>query len=109
MDKPKPDLCEECKEIPPVDVANISGKYKRDINDFKWVCRRCHMKSDGRIKDGTERLNQYGKSKEKTIIKRNKEQDRKCPLCGSFYVVKRGFINGKRQRFGCKNCNIRFS
>lgn len=45
--KPKPSLCEDCKEVSPVDVANISGKYKRDINDFKWVCRRCHMKSDG--------------------------------------------------------------
>lgn len=107
--KPKPLLCEDCKEVPPVDVANISEKYKRDINDFKWVCRRCHMKSDGRIEEGTKRLNQYVKNKEKIIIKRNKEISRKCPLCGSFYVVKRGFIDGKRQRFGCKNCKIRFS
>lgn len=48
--KPKPELCEECKDKPPYDVANISGKYKRDINDFRYLCRRCHMKSDGRIK-----------------------------------------------------------
>jgi hypothetical protein len=49
--KLKPKLCEHCKKKPPCDLANISQKYKRDINDFKWLCRRCHMKSDGRIKN----------------------------------------------------------
>ena len=28
--------------------ANISGEYKRDVNDFEWLCRKCHMKKDGR-------------------------------------------------------------
>jgi len=45
---PKPKLCEICKKKPPYDLANISGEYKRDINDFRWLCRKCHMKSDGR-------------------------------------------------------------
>ena len=49
--KPKPDLCEECHELPPYDLANISGEYLRDINDFRWLCRRCHVKSDGRMKN----------------------------------------------------------
>lgn len=48
--KSKPELCEECKKIPPYDLSNISGKYKRDINDFRWLCRKCHMLSDGRLK-----------------------------------------------------------
>lgn len=47
--KPKPILCECCKENRPYDLANISGGYKRDINDFEWLCRSCHMKKDGRI------------------------------------------------------------
>ena len=47
--KVKLELCEECKKVKPYDVANISGKYKRDVNDFKWLCRRCHMEKDGRI------------------------------------------------------------
>lgn len=47
--KLKPKVCEECKEAPPYDLANISGKYKRDVNDFEWLCRRCHMKKDGRL------------------------------------------------------------
>lgn len=47
--KPKPKFCKKCNKSPPYDLANISGKYKRDINDFEWICRRCHMKSDGRL------------------------------------------------------------
>ncbi len=51
--KPKPKLCEDCKKFPPLDLANISGEYKRDLNDFKWICRKCHMKEDGRLKQLT--------------------------------------------------------
>jgi len=47
--KPKPEFCEMCNIRPPYDLANISGEYKRDINDFKWLCRSCHMKEDGRL------------------------------------------------------------
>jgi hypothetical protein len=47
--KIKPTVCEICKIKKPYDLANISGKYKRDINDFQWLCRSCHMKSDGRL------------------------------------------------------------
>lgn len=47
--KPKPLVCEICKDRPPRDLANISQEYKRDINDFEWLCRSCHMNKDGRI------------------------------------------------------------
>ena len=47
--KPKPELCECCQIKPPYDCANISGKYLRDINDYEWLCRRCHMLKDGRL------------------------------------------------------------
>jgi len=47
--KPKSFLCEECQKKEPYDLANISGKYKRDINDFEWLCRSCHMLKDGRM------------------------------------------------------------
>lgn len=46
---PKPDSCSCCKSRPAMDLANISQKYRRDINDFEWLCRSCHMKKDGRI------------------------------------------------------------
>jgi len=47
--KPKPKLCVCCKKSKPYDLANISQKYKRDINDFEWLCRKCHMAKDGRL------------------------------------------------------------
>jgi len=47
--RPKPDLCEECRIIPPKDLANISQQYKRDVADWEWLCRRCHMVKDGRL------------------------------------------------------------
>ncbi len=47
--KPKPALCQDCRRFKLLEIANISGKYKRDINDFKWICRKCHMFSDGRF------------------------------------------------------------
>jgi len=47
--KLKSQVCEICKTKKPYDLANISGEYKRDINDFQWLCRSCHMNNDGRI------------------------------------------------------------
>ena len=48
--KPKVELCENCNLVPPIDLANISQHYRRDLNDFKWLCRKCHMLEDGRLK-----------------------------------------------------------
>lgn len=47
--KPKPSFCEKCGVNKPIDLANISGTYLRDINDYEWLCRKCHMDSDGRM------------------------------------------------------------
>ena len=57
--KPKVTKCENCKEKKKLEVANVSGKYKRDVNDYQWLCRSCHMKSDGRFKN----LKQYQNAK----------------------------------------------
>ena len=46
---PKPNLCENCELVPPFDLANISGEYKRDLDDWWYLCRKCHMESDGRM------------------------------------------------------------
>ena len=69
--KQKPNVCEECKVRKPFDLANISGEYKRDINDFRWLCRSCHMKSDGRMKN----INNKGRFKD--LSKRS------CEMCSS--------------------------
>lgn len=52
---PKPEVCEICKENKPRDLANRSGQYKRIVSDWGWLCRKCHMITDGRLKN----LKQY--------------------------------------------------
>jgi hypothetical protein len=47
--KPRPVLCEECNILLSYEVANISGEYKRDINDFDWLCRSCHKKRHNKL------------------------------------------------------------
>jgi len=47
--KPKRELCEICKKNPPKQLANISGRYKRDVNDFQWLCIKCHVYKDGTV------------------------------------------------------------
>jgi len=49
--KPKPEFCESCLTAKPYDLANISQEYKRDVDDFEWLCRKCHMYKDGRYLD----------------------------------------------------------
>jgi hypothetical protein len=78
--KTKSKLCEKCKQKPPYDLANISGKYKRDINDFEWLCRKCHMKSDG----GLDKLKTYDTYK--NYIK--KGIYKKCLICNNkIYIL----------------------
>lgn len=44
--KPKPEFCEHCGIKPPVEASNNSGEYKRDINDYEWLCKKCHGEKD---------------------------------------------------------------
>lgn len=45
--KKKVEYCELCGEKKKLNLSNISGKYKRDLTDFRWLCRSCHNKVDG--------------------------------------------------------------
>lgn len=45
--KPVPEFCVKCEVNPPKEVANVSGKYLRDLNDYEWLCVSCHRKKDG--------------------------------------------------------------
>lgn len=45
--KPKKEFCKNCGKKKILYLANISGKYKRDINDYEWLCHKCHMEKDG--------------------------------------------------------------
>jgi hypothetical protein len=81
--KPKSMFCEMCGKITDkLDASNISGEYKRDISDFRWLCRRCHMKSDGRLE-----------------ILHRKDYYCKCINCGLPFLGYR-----KNQKFCSKRC-----
>ena len=70
--KPKPSFCEICEKNEPYDLANISGEYKRDINDFEWICRKCHMKKDERLME-LIKLNKKRKISKEEKKRRKKE------------------------------------
>ena len=40
--KPKQQYCTICNEIKKVELSNISGEYKEDIEDYQWLCHECH-------------------------------------------------------------------
>lgn len=44
----QPSLCKKCgtTEAKRFDWANISGTYKRDLDDYVRLCRSCHRKYD---------------------------------------------------------------
>ena len=46
---PEPTECSECGGSKRLDLANISQEYKRDLSDWEWLCRKCHMMKDGRM------------------------------------------------------------
>lgn len=43
---PKPNVCELCKLVPPIDLANITGIYNRELKNWAYLCRKCHHKYD---------------------------------------------------------------
>ena len=41
---PPPSNCTNCgKEKDNLDLANITGIYDRDFNNYTYLCRKCHM------------------------------------------------------------------
>jgi len=73
---PKPETCEECHAVSPYDLANRSNKYKRDLSDWEWLCRKCHMEKDGRIK----KLSKFNINKKLKNIN--------CLICNKYFHPK---------------------
>lgn len=46
---PKPLICPRCHTRLTIDLSNKDNKYTRDLNDWEWLCRICHMEIDGRL------------------------------------------------------------
>ena len=41
-----PKHCQICKKIKPLDLMNVTGIYNRDMKNWKWGCRECHIHLD---------------------------------------------------------------
>jgi hypothetical protein len=55
--------CEECHEVSPLDAANISGLYIRERYDWRFLCRKCHHKFDGKDSNFYRRIGYLSKNK----------------------------------------------
>ena len=62
--KPKPEFCEHCHRRLSKDLHNKSKTYKRNINDYQWLCHKCHMKLDGISEKLRHQGNRFGKGNE---------------------------------------------
>jgi hypothetical protein len=56
-----PNRCSMCGKTGSIQWANISGEYRRDINDWKQLCSECHGKFD-RGRKGYA-VKKYGRAK----------------------------------------------
>ena len=105
--KPKPKSCEMCHEVKSwIELTNVSptynpDTYNEDLNNWRWMCRKCHIESDGRLK-----------FLDKGRIPKN-TPDMRCGICnGETYIRVRvnsirpfwRFINGTRV---CSKCYLR--
>jgi hypothetical protein len=48
QNKTKPKKCEICGTINKLELSNKDHSYKRDITEYKYLCRSCHRKFDFR-------------------------------------------------------------
>lgn len=81
-----------------LDLANVSGKYLRNRSDWKYLCRKCHMTSDDRLKrlraasegvirpkreiSGNWKGNSAIPASKRVWLKNNYGNPAKCSMCG---------------------------
>lgn len=41
-------VCEHCGEDQKLELANRSHEYRRDLDDWLWLCRTCHRAFDAK-------------------------------------------------------------
>lgn len=85
----RPKCCSRCGVIGKVDLANISNEYRRDVSDWEWLCRKCHMTDDGRL----EAFLQHSQSK--------KLPQKTCPVCLTLFSAAHAKV--KHCSRGCAN------
>jgi hypothetical protein len=46
--KAKTGVCSKCRKDGSTEWSNVSHKYRRDVEDFRELCRQCHVTYDKR-------------------------------------------------------------
>lgn len=97
--KRKPNECDSCGKVKPLDLANISNKYLRNLDDWEWLCRSCHMNKDGRLKKLHLALKKHltGQPKRYCSIKNCYAIHKAKGLCANHYVSYK--VYGKYQEY----------
>ena len=68
--KETPELCEVCNIKHSLDLANVTGIYARGFENWKYMCRKCHMTSDNRIENLMKARDLYHEKMKIEISKR---------------------------------------
>ncbi len=48
----RPDRCDECSTVGPVDAHHDPRRYQEPLHVSGWLCRRCHKQAHKRLKAG---------------------------------------------------------
>lgn len=75
---PKADHCWVCDEVKPLDLANLSQQYTRDVSDWAWMCRSCHRKHDWEAKYGNKCRNGHEYTEASLYVHNGKKA---CKIC----------------------------
>jgi hypothetical protein len=98
---PKPKICSHCKSEGYIDLCNISGLYKRNFGDWEWLCRKCHMKKDGRI----DKIIKANKAKGKLTIQNIRDIEKRIGKGDTLKNIAKDF-NVCFQRISQIKCGI---
>lgn len=83
--KVTPQMCEACgtTETRRYEWANVSGEYRQDLDDFKRLCRACHIKYDKNLK--TFCVNGHNLNENSRLRVRGHHKWRVCKECNIIY------------------------
>jgi hypothetical protein len=118
--KPKSIGCEQCgKQNCRLELANLSGKYKRDINDYKYMCVKCHRTYDDtlplKFKTPKKDIKELDYSGMHRRLRKQHPHNYICGHCGeNTYDLHLANISGKYLLdikdyiYLCRECHIKF-
>lgn len=93
--KPKTDKCEICKEKKKLELSfnHDLGDYTRNLNDYQWLCSKCHSKRDIYKYIGKNNSNWKGGKIEL-----------KCEHCYKLFYRYPSLIKGRKHHFCSIEC-----